>query len=265
MQPALLQLRRKLNVSAPHVCSPLLLLQYTPLSPSSRPSFALLLGGLPSNGGGPEVTQVDRTDTVAEAPTSVNDHFREPAAFVATATLDFVHSRDDGTMAAKLTTPVLSKNQRRRRGTTPGAETDIRLRVTTGEGTVHEVELTLSPPIFRAGATLVHGSDSHDLAALEPPSYTSADGSTAITLGKTSKTTSSSLTCARALSVGPPVNLLFVSLRLCRLFIKSLKRDERGRRTFRHSRDCCRQRWRPDHGYSPARPQHRGHHGLGLA
>ena len=72
MQPALLQLRRKLNVSAPHVCSPLLLLQYTPLSPSSRPSFALLLGGLPSNGGGPEVTQVDRTDTVAEAPTSVN-------------------------------------------------------------------------------------------------------------------------------------------------------------------------------------------------
>lgn len=55
--------------------------------------------------------------------------------------------------------------------------------MTTGEGTVHEVELTLSPPIFRAGATLVHGSDSHDLAALEPPSYTSADGSTAITLG----------------------------------------------------------------------------------
>ena len=115
--------------------------------------------------------------------------FRVPAASVATATLDFIHSRDDDTMAATLTTPVLSKSRRRRRGTAPTAEADIRLRVTNTDGTVHEVELALPPPIFRAGATLVHGSDSHGLAALEPPSYTSADGSTAITLGKISKTT----------------------------------------------------------------------------
>ena len=62
MQPALLQLRRK------RVAQPRLLLQYI----APPPSFALLLGVLPSTGGGPMVTQGDRTDTVAEAPTSVN-------------------------------------------------------------------------------------------------------------------------------------------------------------------------------------------------
>ena len=50
--------------------SPFLLLQY--ISPSLGPLSALLLGGLPSNGGGPRVTQLDRTDAVAEAPTSDN-------------------------------------------------------------------------------------------------------------------------------------------------------------------------------------------------